>query len=176
MTDDAPTIDALLAPWTDAIGADLPAYRNHLHRVMTFVDVLDPQAAEHRTAYHVAAAFHDLGIWSDGTFDYLPPSIARATAWLQTNGHEDLVPLVTRMIDEHHKVRATGPADDPAEVFRRADWTDVTFGIRRFGIPRADYRAAASAHPDNGFHATLVKLTVKRTVHHPLSPLPMFRW
>ena len=30
----------------------------------------------------VATAFHDLGIWTDGTFDYLQPSVRLASAYL----------------------------------------------------------------------------------------------
>ena len=35
--------------------------------------------AERLEKIAIAAAFHDTGIWVDGTFDYLPPSIRLAT-------------------------------------------------------------------------------------------------
>jgi hypothetical protein len=80
------------------------------------------------------------------------------------------------MIDNHHKVRGAGEPPDPVEIFRRADTIDVAFAARRFGVPYSKYRAIRRRYPDRGFHKRLVQLTVKRTIQHPSSPLPMFRW
>lgn len=120
--------------------------------------------------------FHDLGIWTDDTFDYLVPSIDLAAARLEQEGRDDLIDLVTRMIDNHHKITPAGPKDDPVEIFRRADTIDVMLGLRRFGVPFKRVREIQRAHPDEGFHLRLVELTAKRTAGHPLSPLPMFKW
>lgn len=127
-------------------------------------------------ALRVAGVYHDLGIWSDGTFDYLAPSAARAREWLQAHGRDDLTELVTAMIGQHHKVRAAGPADNPVEIFRRADWMDVTLGALACGLPRAGYRSLLQQYPDAGFHLRLVQLSCKQLLTHPLNPLPMFRW
>src|SRR5712671_5378177 len=56
----------------------------------------------------VATAFHDLGIWTDGTFDYLGPSVRLARAYLTECGHpEKWVAEVERMILEHHELSAS---------------------------------------------------------------------
>jgi len=81
------------------------------------------------------------------------------------------------MIVDHHKV--TSSRSHPpslVESFRRADWIDVTFGLRRFGLPRPFIAAVNAAWPDAGFHRRLVELTIDRWKKHPLSPLPMVKW
>lgn len=63
------------------------------------------------------------------------------------------------------------------EVFRKADWTDASLGLRAFGLPRARRGPVYAAFPNSGFHARLVCLTCARIARHPCSnPLPMMRW
>ena len=58
------------------------AYRGHTYRVFNIARrVLGRDDADDLLA--VTSAFHDLGIWSDNTFDYLSPSVARARTWLE---------------------------------------------------------------------------------------------
>jgi hypothetical protein len=59
---------------------------------------------------------------------------------------------------------------------RRADWIDVSRGLRRFGVPRPFIAAVATTWPNAGFHRRLVQLTIDRFWKHPLSPLPMVKW
>ena len=51
-----------------------------------------------------AAVFHDLGIWTDRTFDYLAPSIALAREHLAAHAREDWIAEISTMIAEHHKI------------------------------------------------------------------------
>ncbi|MEW5809072.1 MAG: phosphohydrolase [Actinomycetota bacterium] len=178
-------IDRRLAPWLPHLGADHTAYRNHVLRVLAFCDALhaaSPLAAGEPApstteAYLTAAAFHDLGIWSAGTFDYLAPSVALARTWLHEHDcAEDLPAPVTAMIQQHHKLRSAGSPSTPVEIFRRADVTDVSLGGVRFGVPRAHYRAVCREWPNAGFHRRLVTLTIARARRHPGSPLPMVKW
>lgn len=176
----AADIDARLAPWAAAMGADRTAYTHHVLRVLELCDLVAPAGAPRpsdRTEFRVAAVFHDLGIWSDGTFDYLPPSIALAEAHLRDTGAAELVPTVRAMIEHHHKLRPAGPADDPVEIFRRADAVDVELALLgRFGVRRRAYRALTRRYPDAGFHRRLVALAGQRLRTHPTSPLPMLEW
>ena len=178
---DETAIAAMLQPWLDAIGGDLAGYGNHVRRVRELCNVLSAKQGlevdqDTQLAWTVAGAFHDLGIWSAGTWDYIDPSVKLACDWLDSNDRADLAPLVTRMIREHHGIRARGPADDPVEIFRRADLTDVWLGLRRYGIGISRYRDLLRAHPDAGFHLNLTKLFLRNLRHHPLRPAPMFRW
>jgi hypothetical protein len=168
-------IDDLLAPWQEALGTALPAYRNHAHRIFHLSRAFHQQAsAESDRQIAVAAVFHDLGIWSHGTFDYLEPSADLATAWLEQEGHAGSVDMVRAMILDHHRIRQVTP--DLVEAFRRADWTDVSQGHLRFGLERSLYQALKAQYPYLGFHALLVRLTGKQLREHPRNPLPMLRW
>ncbi|MFC8042755.1 hypothetical protein [Nocardia sp. NPDC057353] len=176
----AADIAARLAPWATAMGADQTAYTHHVLRVLTLCDLVAPPNVpppSGRTEFRVAAVFHDLGIWSAGTFDYLPPSVALAETHLRETGAAELIPTVTGMIEHHHKLRRAGPADDPVEIFRRADAIDVELALLgRFGVRRRDYRALTRRYPDAGFHRRLVALAGQRLRTNPTSPLPMLEW
>jgi hypothetical protein len=125
----------------------------------------------------IATAFHDLGIWTDRTFDYLEPSVAVATAYLAESGRAAWIPEIAAMIREHHKItRYKGDPGWLVEDFRRADWIDVTLGALTFGTPRSLIREAQAAWPDAGFHRLLVRLELRHLGKHPLNPLPVLRW
>lgn len=172
-----PTLDTLLDTHAAALGADAIGYRHHAYRVANFYWLLAPGDADALEKLSIVLAFHDLGIWTAGTFDYLPPSRQLACAHLQANGREAWRDEIDAMINAHHRIR-TLPADTQAsvEAFRRADWIDVSRGVRRFGLPRAAVREVIAAFPNAGFHRRLAMLTLQQWRRHPLDPLPMMRW
>lgn len=171
-----PALDALLNAYRDALGADFVAYRNHTYRVVNLCMTLSASAGAQLEKVATAAAFHDLGIWTDKTFDYLEPSVRLASAHLTRVGRDTWVPEVSEMILEHHKVL---PLNDPAyslaEPFRKADWIDVTRGLLALGISRAYLGYLFSTWPSAGFHRRLVHLSCRRLLTHPWNPLPMLR-
>ncbi|WP_159849902.1 HD domain-containing protein [Nocardia sp. CY41] len=173
-------VETRLAPWQQQLGADRAAYTNHVLRVLALCDLLaaDRQPPPStREEFLTAAALHDIGIWSAGSFDYLAPSCDQARAWLASIEREDLTGLVVTMIDQHHKIRPAAPPHDPVEIFRRADAIDVELGLLgRFGISRRTYRELAKRYPNHGFHRRLVTLAAGRLRSHPTSPLPMLKW
>lgn len=170
------TIDGVLDAHTAQLGRDFAGYRNHVYRVANFCIALAPNGRGDLEKIAIAAAFHDLGIWTAGTFDYLAPSVACAAAWLEARGQHAWIPDVARMIDDHHKISAaTADRGSLVEPFRRADWIDVLLGIPTFGLPRPFIRAVRSTWPDAGFHLRLLQLSGRRLLTHPLSPLPMVR-
>ncbi len=174
MIDRHPLVEDILATWTAALGPDLAGYRGHVYRVLNLCRALAPSADAEQTA--IAAAFHDLGIWSDGTFDYLPPSAARAAAFLDATGRGRATDAVARAIEMHHKLLPYH-GDDAVlvEAFRRADLIDVSLGLVRFGLPRGVVRGVRAAFPNCGFHATLARLIGRELVRRPWRPLPMMR-
>lgn len=128
-------------------------------------------------AVAVAAAFHDLGIWTDATFDYLAPSVRLAADHLARTGGEALLPEVTALIVEHHKLRAyRGPHAANVERFRRADLVDLSLGRVRFGLEPAFVAGVRAAFPNAGFHRLLLALGFQQLRRSPLRPLPMVRW
>jgi hypothetical protein len=171
-----PVLEELFRASAAVLGADLDGYRNHAHRVFHFARVLGAEGPESEHKLAIACHFHDLGIWTDHTFDYLEPSVALATAYLDEQGLSGWAAEISSVIREHHKVTSAGEYGPLVEIFRRADWIDVSLGVRRFGVSRAFVREVRRAFPNRGFHRRLVALTLERLRSHPLSPLPMFRW
>ena len=172
-----PTVDEVLNGHASALGPDFIGYRNHVYRVanLCFAIMKDSHVELEKIA--VAAVFHDLGIWTDRTFDYIAPSVALARAHLAARGMADWIPEIEAMIVDHHKVTsARATPQSLVESFRRADWIDVSRGFRRFGLPRPFIAAVVATWPSAGFHRRLVALTIDRFSKHPLSPLPMVKW
>lgn len=171
------TLDAVLENHAEALGADFSAYRNHAYRVANLCLALRPAGESALEKVALAAAFHDLGIWTAGTFDYLAPSIDLACRHLGGSGPADWQSDLAGMIREHHKLRRyRGTGAEVIEPFRRADWIDVSRGVLSFGLPRALLREIFAKWPNAGFHKRLVKLTLREARNHPLRPIPVIKW
>ena len=169
-----PIIDDVLNDNATALREDFLGYRNHVYRIVNLsVEIVGRKELE---KIAVAAVFHDLGIWTNGTFDYIAPSIALAHDYLVAQAREDWTAEIEAMIAEHHKItRSTAEPGSLIEAFRRADWIDVTRGLRRFGVSRRFLARLFATWPSAGFHWRLVTLTFDRFRSHPLTPLPMVR-
>ncbi|MBI3904225.1 MAG: phosphohydrolase [Pseudomonas fluorescens] len=171
-----PLTDEILTSFALAIGADLQGYRNHIYRVLNFHGALRGADGLSPDAVQIAAAFHDMGIWTDDTLDYLPPSIALATEYLDNQQRPELKDEGA-LILEHHKLRRyRGAYADSVEPFRQADLVDVSLGLVRFGLPRSFIKTVQATFPDHGFHSMLMKLSARQLIRSPLRPLPMLRW
>lgn len=172
-------VDRVLHAHREALGADFEGYRNHIYRVSSFFNELGPETFESTPALAVAAAFHDLGIWTDKTFDYLEPSSKLAREFLEAEGLVGVDPfLVRELIVQHHKLRSyrTNPWSSVVEQWRRADLVDVSLGIVSFGIPHTRVRHIQRCLPDKGFHMSLLTLTLRQLAKTPWNPLPMMKW
>jgi hypothetical protein len=170
-------LDDLLRKHAPEIGDDMAAYRNHCYRIVNFANTLAAGDPDQQDKLCIAAAFHDLGIWTHHTFDYLPPSEQQARAWLPSLQRADWSDEIAAMISEHHKITPCAAHQTAlVEAFRQADWIDVTAGVLRHGLPRGFIRQVQQAFPDAGFHLRLLQLSGRRALRHPFSPLPMMRW
>ncbi len=176
MLDPLPVLDQILQRHAGALGRDYHPYRNHAYRVANFHWCLLPGNEQDLYVLSVATAFHDLGIWTAGSFDYLAPSEALAREHLQAQGRRALIPLVLAMISHHHQLSALPYAADPRiEAFRRADWIDVSLGLRRFSLQAEVFNRIVGHFPRLGFHARLVRFALHHGLRHPLRPLPMLK-
>jgi hypothetical protein len=172
-----PTVELVLGDHASELGHDLTAYRNHVYRVVNLCVAILGDSRGDLEKIAVAAVFHDLGIWTNHTFDYIAPSVALAREHLAARGMADWIPEIEAMIVDHHKVTPShANPQSLVESFRRADWIDVTRGLRRFGLPRTFIAAVDAAWPNAGFHRRLLQLTIDRFLKHPLTPLPMVKW
>jgi hypothetical protein len=175
-------LDRVLEAHAAALGGDFTAYRNHTYRVVNFCFAMAPCTDAALEKIALAAAFHDLGIWTAHTFDYLAPSIELACRHLDSDGvvcaaHTDWRDNIAGMIREHHKIRSfRGKGAELIEPFRRADWVDVSLGLLSFGLPRDRIHEIRHKWPNAGFHRRLAQLTFKRLRTHPLSPIPVLKW
>jgi hypothetical protein len=171
------TLEAVLGEHEEVLAGDFEAYRNHTYRVVNLCLAQSPADPEGLEKIAVAAAFHDLGIWTHGTFDYLQPSVSLADAYLRRSGRPEWSPEVAAMIFEHHKIsRYQGNRRWLVEPFRRADWADVSRGLIAFGFSRALLREVFSKWPSAGFHKRLVQLELRWVRTHPWRPLPMVKF
>ena len=171
-----PIVEQILDEHTLELRHDLVAYRNHVYRIVNLCLEIVGNSRVELDKIAVAAVFHDLGIWTNHTFDYIDPSAALAREYLAARGMADWIPEIEAMIVDHHKVTPSRTNQALVEAFRRADWIDVTLGFRRFGLPRTFIAAVAATWPNAGFHWRLVELTIDRWRKYPLSPLPMVKW
>ncbi len=171
-----PRVDALFDYYAERFGKQQTPYRNHVYRLVNLVAAQRPLDEEEREALEIAAFFHDAGIWLAGTFDYLQPSARLAEHYLEEQQLDHHRAIVRAMILNHHKIsRYHNDPANLAEVFRRADWMDVSLGLMRFGVPMARFRLIKRSCPNAGSHGRLLKLIWQQLLSQPWLPLPMSR-
>jgi hypothetical protein len=170
-------VDEILVPWQPRLSADYTGYRNHVCRVVNFCFAVRKCTEEERQKIIIAGCFHDLGIWTAKTFDYLSPSIALATEHLHREGLDDWSEEIGLMIGMHHKLGKYRDQRFPlVEVFRRGDLADFSLGILKGGVPGAYFKSVTQRFPNAGFHKRLVQLELDWLLRHPLRPLPAVKW
>ncbi|WP_337879320.1 HD domain-containing protein [Rheinheimera sp.] len=170
-------VDRILAPYQVQIGGIFDGYRNHVYRVVHLCLSFAGNTAEDIEKIQIAGAFHDIGLWTAHTLDYLPPSAQLAADYLRSIGKEGWIDEISAMIDMHHAVRSRAAGHSRlVENFRRADIADFSLGIFAMGLPRSTISALKRQFPNQGFHWFLLKRGMAWFFRHPLNPLPMFRW
>ncbi|MES1218274.1 MAG: hypothetical protein ABUT20_22400 [Bacteroidota bacterium] len=168
-------IEDLMLRFKPAMGSDYDKYKNHVYRIFLNCLLLDDEKANEEK-YAITAVFHDIGIWTDHTIDYLNPSIEQAKIYLRETGKQDWINEISAMIYWHHKVRKyKGKHEITVETFRKADWIDVSLGLLTFGADKKKIKANRKMLPNLGFHIFLVKKVLKNFFLHPFNPLPMFK-
>jgi len=171
-------IETILQEYQNIIDRDYQGYLNHCKRVAACCLILSQDSREDTIRkIAIAVAFHDIGIWTSKTIDYLEPSVKVMLSYLTLHQLLDWQIEITLMITEHHKLTTTKCSEYPlVEYFRQADYADFSLGLLRSNIPRNEFKKLTSQHPNAGFHKTLVCLGLKRFLQKPWSPLPMFKW
>ncbi|HEV8590542.1 MAG TPA: HD domain-containing protein [Pyrinomonadaceae bacterium] len=170
-----PLIDDILDRHQDVTGSDLSGYRNHVYRMINFCFAQGEFEDETREKLILAGCFHDIGIWTGHTFDYLPPSIDAAEHFLASGDRQPWIPEISEMIDLHHRLRSIKDKQ-LAEVFRRGDLIDFSLGIVKFDVPASFVAEVKAAFPNAGFHKNLVRIAGKWIGRHPLNPIPVLKW
>ena len=172
-----PLLEEILGTWKNELGSDYEGYKNHVYRMIHFCFALHTCTEEERKKIIIAGCFHDLGIWTSSTVDYLPPSIARAKEYLKQNNLEQWIPEIELMIDLHHKIRKYQDKRYPlVEVFRRGDLVDFSLGVVKWGLPESYIKSVKDQFPNAGFHKRLAQLAKGWFAKHPLTPPPFIKW
>ena len=167
-------IDLILNSHKNDLNIYFEQYRNHVYRVYNFAF---PHVTSQNdiNALSIASAFHDLGIWTNDTFDYLKPSIALAKKYAEENNLDiEKIDEIETIIAEHHKLTGVKTLK-LAETFRQADLVDLTLGLIRHGMKREEIKMIRKTFPNKGFHLFLLKLFLKNLITNPLNPLPMYK-
>lgn len=170
-----PLVEEILGEHQADLGRDFRGYRNHVYRMINFCFAQHDFDDDDRQKIIIAGCFHDIGIWTAGTFDYIPPSINAAAAYLEKTNLDRWSPHITTMIAEHHKLHAF-EGDRLTEVFRRGDLVDFSLGLVRCGISRSYVSEVRGEFPNAGFHGGLVRQAARWFVRHPLNPAPVLKW
>ena len=172
-----PLLEELFSHWKETIGPDYEGYKNHVYRMLNFCFYLHNPNEEEQKKLVIAAVFHDIGIWSANTLDYLKPSVAEARLYLEDNGLEDWIEEITLIIDLHHKLTPVKNDLLPLiEVFRRADLIDFSLGAVSQGVSKPFIKEVKQAFPNANFHKMLMKMSWKQLKTQPLNLLPMMKW
>lgn len=180
-------IDTLFQQWQPYMGDNYLPYRNHVLRIVNYARALSPLDKDSLEQVIIAACFHDVELWLSDTWDYLNPSAQRANNYLVREGKSQWSNAVVEMIHHHHKItRYSGDVKKPngcessgkelVELFRKADWIDVSLGQLRFGLEKTTLKEIRKAFPQEGFPQALAKEMIKNCLKNPLKPLPMFHW
>lgn len=177
-------LDKILGDYLYTIGADYQGYRNHCQRVMSYtIDMIKKAPADSSAATETfdkiatAVAFHDIGLWTAKTVDYIDPSEKEAMLYLDSIGKKEWKEEIGLMITRHHQtIQGELVTDTLPETFRRADLVDFTWGLVRWDVPRGIVLRTQESLGNAGFHWGLVKKAVPWTLQNPLNPVPMVRW
>lgn len=155
-----PRIEELLAPYEQAIGDDLPGYRNHIYRAVTYAMHFLDHSDAHEQLVETAFVYHDIGLWSHRELAYLEPSEELAVADNQKHGWGLNAEALRGAIHWHHKIfRYKGPHQVVIEACRKADWIDATKGMLKKGISRKAISQVQTSFPNLGFHRALLRIT-----------------
>lgn len=172
-----PKTDEILATYKNVIGRDYDGYRNHVTRMLNFCHYLLPTISdEDSQKLQIAAAFHDIALWTHDRVDYLVPSYEECNRYLVANNLSHWQEEVQIIIDMHHLMSVyQGPFEHLTEVFRKADLVDFSLGLVANGVDRAFIKQVKQAIPNAGFHLCLMRFTFKQLGRNPLNPVPMMR-
>jgi len=170
-------IDDILNEWKEIIGDDFEGYKNHVYRMVNYCFVLRKCTLEERKKIIIAGCFHDIGIWTEKTIDYISPSVLAANQYLSENDLLEWKEEIGLMIKEHHKLNKCDNNElSLVETFRKGDLVDFSLGLIKSGVPKSFIKNIKNEIPNSGFHLGLIKKIGPWLLRNPLNPAPMFKW
>ena len=170
-----PFVEEIIGEQEAVLALDLAGYKNHVYRMVNFCFAFEDLPSDDEEKIILAGCFHDIGIWTANTFDYIPPSIDSALQQLNRINRANWTDHIAKLIGEHHKLRRF-KGDKLTEIFRKGDLVDFSLGTFKCGLDSGFVKEVKQRFPNCGFHAGLVRTAAKWIVRHPLNPLPVIKW
>jgi hypothetical protein len=170
-----PTIDNILNKYKTELGQYSEPYKNHVYRVFNLAMTLGAEEIKpYFKEVSISAAFHDLGIWTDQSLDYLHPSVKLSFNYIHEHNLDVDRQLVANIIENHHRLNRFGD-NSAVESFRKADMIDLSRGLIRFGINKEYMKQLYKSLPSRGFHLFIFREVIGHSVRNPFNPFPMLR-
>ena len=113
-----------------------------------------PAPKKKRPSWTIVACFHDIGLWSAHTVDYIPPSVSEVKRYLSETGRQEWSEEIGLMVEMHHKARTYKTDRYPlVELFRKGDLatTSPLVSLSLAFLPPT-VREVKKAIANNGFH------------------------
>ncbi len=167
-------IDTILNQYKVELGPDYDRYRGHCYRLLNYCILMDLDKSEFKQM-EVAIPFHDLGIWTHTTMDYLKPSADLAQEYVLENNLELDTENLKEIIVGHHKLNGI-KGNDLAEKLRKADLVDLSFGLIPCGLKRKDIKTIQEQIPSLKFHRMIFGNVIRHAASHWSNPFPMMKW
>ena len=170
-------VEKIIQDYKSIIGKDFFAYKNHVIRTIKLALKLKRENQnDDEIKLIIAAVHHDIGIWTENTFDYILPSIKKASSYLSKIDKQDWIEEISLIIEMHHKRSVyKGKFSDNVESFRRADLIDITKNGNRFGVKKEVIQNLYTEFPVLGFRKMLAMKFFKNLLKNPFNPLPMLK-
>lgn len=165
------TIDEILNAHHLDLGKDHLGYSGHCYRLLNYVRLMEI-SEEDMLLLEVTIAYHDLGIWTNKTMDYLEPSWQLAKAYVEKHQLDIDLNHLELIIKGHHKLGVI--SNSPlAEHLRKADQIDLSFGTISHGIDKVGAKQIRAMFPNHGFQMKVLRKVTAYAFCHPLKPFPM---
>jgi len=175
MVETHPYIEDILKQHRSELNLDYDKYRHHIYRVLNFTLLIHHTEGKELDTLAIAAAYHDIGIWTAGTLDYLEPSIKLAKEYIKSKKLKISPKLVEDIISNHHKVTPYRD-NNLVEAFRKADAIDLSLGIISYGVSGKEISLIYGEFPGEWFHTFILGEIVKNAFKNPFNPLPILKW
>lgn len=166
-------ITEILSEYKSILGADFDSYHHHCQRVYIYSKTLLLVRENKKLA--IAAAFHDLDIWTGQTMNYLNGSSEMCLRYLLENKLFFLPDEMKHIIEHHHQLTAI-KGNIEAESFRKADLIDLSAGLIRYNLPKSFIQNIEEEFPRLEFSKMILRKVVRYGVKHPTKPFPMIKW
>lgn len=164
-----PVVDEILGDFKNIIGTDYDGYRNHIYRTLNYCDfMLEDISNEEQKKLQIAAVFHDIAMWTHKSANYIEPSVFDCKSYLVRHCLGSWEKELAVIINMHHNFFSyKGEFEDLAELFRKADFIDFSFGIIRYKVPTYFIKRVEKELPTAGFHRCLFKFSCRQLFLKP---------